>query len=350
MKREIVKKSNGRRNASGKRNLCLAAGTAALVFVLIQSYPAFAEVEYDSSINYYQGGQYVSIDSDGSDDSHVSYQSFSGGVGSGWTVNNGESFGLTTGHADAANLNLGVSGQVYSTPANIHLSDARISTSVSNRLTVTPGSSGLSAGDVVALTIKIRLDGTMHAEAISWPGKGWSHAEMSAGLSVHDYAIQIDLGGDGFWSPSQASFGASCELEAYDVSMPHWQYSYSSNWSESWRTESNISAETYHSNSGSTNELGESFHYQAGRSFDTGELTLIFEAIVGHTLDFDANMFLYIDANNDAMTWADFNNTFAFDVTSAVDGLSLNWAVVPEPASLSLLAAGGLALLRRRSK
>lgn len=347
-KEDVVKKSKGRNSASGMRNTGLVAGMLAVVLVL--SYPAFAEAEYDSSINYYQDGKYVSVESDDSDDSHVSYQSFSGGVGSGWTVNNGESFALTTGRANAANLNLGVSGQVYSTPANTHFSDARISTSVLNRLTITPGSSGLSVGDVTTLAITLRLDGSMHAEAISWPGKGWSHAEMRAGLSVHDYAIQIDLGGDGFWSPSQASFGASCELEAYDVYMPIWQHSYSSNWSESWRTESNISDGTYHSNSGSTNELGESFHYQAGRSFNTGELTLIFEAIVGHTLDFEADMYLYMDANNDAMTWADFNNTFAFDVTSTVDGLGLNWAVVPEPASLSLLAAGGLALLRRRSK
>lgn len=342
--------SKGQSRASKIRGMCGVTGVVSVALVLVLSYPAIAGVYYDSSINYYKDGAYVSTESDGSDDSHVSYQSFSGGVWSGWSIANGESFGLTSGHADAANLSMGVKAQVISTPANSHFSDARISTEVSNRLTISPGSSGLALGDVTTLTIKLRLDGSLHTEATSYPSKGWSHAEMDAGLSVHDYAIQIDLGDDGFWSPSQASFGASAELESYDVYMPVWGYSYSSNWDKDWRMSSNISDEVGYSNSDGTTQLGDSFHYQEGLSFNSGELFLTFEAIVGHTLDFDADMYLYINANNDAMTWADFNNTFAFDVTSTVDGLNLNWEVVPEPASLSLLAMGGLALLRRRNQ
>lgn len=314
--------------------------------LLILSLPAVAGVEYDSSINYYQDGGYISVEADGTDDSHISYQSFSGGVGSGWSVTNGESFGLTSGHANAANRNMGVSAQVYSTPANSHFSDARISTEVSNRLTVSPGTSGLVEGDIATLAITIRLDGSLHGEATSWPGKGWSHAGMSAGLEVHDYAIQIDTG-EGFWSPSQASFGASSEIEASDVSMPHWQYSYSADWSEYWRTQSNISSEDSYNNSWTTHETSESFHYQAGDHFDTGELTLLFEAIVGHTLDFDATLDLYVNANNDAIAWADFNNTFAFDVSSSVNGLNLDWEVVPEPATMMLLCLGGLFIRRK---
>jgi hypothetical protein len=336
-----------RSNIFTTRSLFRVAGTA-IIILLAVSFPAVAGVYYDSSINYYQDGAYVSVKSDGSDDSHISYQSFSGGVGSGWSIVNGESFGLTSGYADAANLSMGIKAQVISSPANSHLSDARISTEVSNRLTILPGSSGLAPGDVTTLTLKIKLDGSLHTEATSWPLKGWSHAEMDAGLIVHDYAIQEDLGGDGFWSPPQLSFGASCELESYDVYMPTNNHTYSSNWDKYWRFDTNLGANDSYSNSGGITQLGESFHYQEGFHFNTGELTLVFEAIVGHTLDFDANMYFYIDANNDAMTWADFNNTFAFNVTSAVDGLSLNWEVVPEPASLSLLAMGGLALLRSR--
>ena len=329
--------------------MCGVMGVVSLALVLGLSFPAVAGVYYDSSVNYYQDGAYVSVESDGSDDSNVSYQSFSGGVWSGWSIRNGESFGLTSGHADAATLSMGAKAQVISSPANNHLSDARISTEVSNRLTISPGSSGLAMGDVTTLTIKLRLDGSLHTEATSHPAKGWSHAEMNAGLSVIDKAIQIDTG-EGFYTPRQASFGASCELESYDVFMPYWGYSYASNWEKSWQIDSNISEGDSYGNSNGITQLGDSFHYQEGLSFDSGELTLTFEAIVGHTLDFDANMFLYIDAANDAMTWADFNNTFAFDVTSSVDGLNLNWEVVPEPASLSLLAMGGLALLRRRNK
>ena len=261
-------------------------------------------------------------------------------------MTNGESFGMTSGYADAANLKLGVKAQMISTPMNNHLSDARISTEASNRLLVTPGTSGLAEGDKTTLAIKVRLDGSLHGEATSWPGKGWSHAEMSAGLNVHDYSIQIDTG-EGFYSPSQAFFGASCELEAYDVSFPHWGYSYAANWSEFWRTGSNISDEDSHQNSWSVTELGESFHYQAGDHFDTGELTLLFEATVGHTLDFDADLYLYIDADHDALTWADFGNTFAFDVTPMTSGVGLNWQVVPEPATMLLLCVGGLFIRRK---
>ncbi|MBE0537233.1 MAG: PEP-CTERM sorting domain-containing protein [Phycisphaerae bacterium] len=343
MKSAYVKR-NGRREGFGVRGVCLAA--AAVLALLLQSSPAAAGVAYYSSINYYQDGAYVSKDAGDTADAHVHYQSFSGGVGSGWSIANGESFGLTTAHADAANLKMGVSAHVYSTPANTHLSDARISTEVSNRVTVSPGSSGLALGDTTTLTIKIRLDGSMHAEATSWPGKGWSHAEMDAGLSVHDYAIQIDTG-EGWWSPALASFGASSELEAYDVSKPHWQYSYYGFWDESWDTASNIDTGHSHRAWGEREELSESFHYQEGRHFDTGMLTLEFEAIVGHTLDFEGFLSLYIDAANDSKTWADFDNTLAFAVTAA-DGVRLDWEIVPEPGTLSLLTTGALMLLRRR--
>ena len=172
------------------KSICLTA----ILAMLIQVVPAFAEVNYDSSINFYKGGAYDYIDSDGTDDSYVSYQSFSGGVGTGWTLANGESIGFTHGYADAGSLKQGVFAQMISSPNNNHLSDARISTDASNRLTVLSGNSGLAEGDTTILTLKIRLDGTLHTEATSCPGKGWAHAEMSGGLTVRDYALKIDTG------------------------------------------------------------------------------------------------------------------------------------------------------------
>ncbi len=324
------------------KSICLMA----MVALLILASPAKADVSYDSSINFYKDGAYDSIESDGTDDSHVSYQSFSGGVGTGWSLVNGESFGFTHGYADAGSLKQGVSAQVISSPNNYHFSDARISTEATNRLTVLPGTSGLAEGDTTILTLKIRVDGVLHTEATSYPGKGWAHAEMDAGLTVRDYAIQIDTG-EGMWTPSQASFGASCELESYDVSFPHWGYNYSSNWEKSWRYDSNIDAGHSYRLSDGVTHIGDSFHYQEGLSFDTGMITLTFEAIVGHTLDFESDMYLYVDANNDAMSYADFGNTFAFDVTAA-NGVALQWQVVPEPATILLLGAASLFIRRKR--
>jgi hypothetical protein len=338
-KGSTMKRQSGRFTG---RSVCLLVISA----LLVQTAQVMAEVSYDSSINFYKNGSYNYIDSEGSDDSSIRYQSFSGGIGSGWTLANGESIGFTHAYADAGSLRQGVYAQAISTANNNRLADAKISTTASNRLTVLSGSSGLAEGASTILTLKIRLDGSMHTEATSYPGKGWAHAEMDAGLSVRDYAIQIDTG-EGMWTPRQASFGASCELESYDVYMPFWKHSYSSNWDKSWSYSSNIDAGDSYRYSDGVSYTSESFHYQEGLSFDTGVITLAFEAIVGHTLDFESNMYLYVDAANDAMAWADFANTFAFDVLSA-DGVALQWQTIPEPATILLLGAACL-FLRRKS-
>jgi hypothetical protein len=328
------------------RNTWIAAGIAVLT-LLVPSSRALAGADYYGYINYYQGGAMVSADFDGSDESSVSYQSASGGVGTGWSISAGESIAFAGGHADAANHNLGIYAQVISTPENNTFSDAMITTEVSNRLTVLPGSSGLSLGDLTRLTLRVRVDGSLHTEATSYPKKGWASAQVDADLAVHDYQIQIGGGEDGYWSPPQASFGASCSLDSSDVYKPVWNYSYASNWDKSWSIDSNISERDSYSNSGKTTETGDSFHYQQGLSLDTGELSVTLEAIVGHTLDFDASLYVYANANNNGMSWADFDNTMVFDVTSA-DGASLNWAIAPEPATLLLLGMGGLLLSRKK--
>ena len=175
----------------------------ALVFV---SLPAMAGVEFDSSINYYQGGGYQSIEADGSDDSHISYQSFSGGPWTGWTVTNGESFGMTSGYADAANLKLGDKAQMISTPMNNHLSDARISTDASNRLTGYAGNIGSCRwrhhhpGDQSPTGRFAARRGDLLA------GKGLVSRRDERGLNADDYSIQIDTG-ESVYSPSEAFWG-----------------------------------------------------------------------------------------------------------------------------------------------
>jgi hypothetical protein len=129
--------------------------------------------------------------------------------------------------------------------------------------------------------------------------------------------------------------------------MPFWKHSYSYNSDKYWTYSSNIDEGNSYRDPGGDSYFDESFHYQESLSFDTGVITLAFEAIVGHTLDFESNMYLYVNAANDAMAWADFGNTFAFDVFSA-DGVALQWQTIPEPATILLLGAACL-FLRRKS-
>lgn len=332
---------------------CLLTGVAALAILLGQSSQVFGYSEYYAYGNYYGVNNSVRYESDDSDDAYVHYNSHAGGN----VVTIDRSYATISGRADAANLNLGIHGSATSLPTNSSFTDTYMYTKASNRFTVSPGTSGLANGDVTTLQLKIRLDGTLHAEATSWPGKGWAHADMDASLAIHDYSIQDCLDGDGCWSPTQASFGASSEIEAYDVYSPYWGYSYYGYWGDDWQTSSNVSPYDSYHDLGEHEEHDESFHYEEGHSFDTGVLTLEFEAIVGHTLDLDAFLDVYVNANHDGKAWADFANSLAFGVTPTIAGTQIDWEIgspqtqpVPLPGALPLLGSGllGLIGLRRR--
>lgn len=321
-------------------------GAAALAFVLGQGSQAFGSAAYNAWGNYNDGD----YSSDGEADSYVHYTS--NVAGDYFVIENGKSFAWSAGSADAANLNLRASAKAFSTPTNTVFTDSWMETEAANRFMVLPGTSGLKIGDTTTLQLKIRLDGTLHGEATSYPGAGWAHAEMSAGLRIYDYSIEEC--GEGCWSPAQASFGASSELEAYDVNADYWGYSYAAYWEESWKTSSNISDYASHSDSWGETQNGDAMHYEAGHYFDTGMLTLEFEAIVGNPLDIEAYIYTYVNANQDAEALADFANTFAFGVTPTVDGAKIDWETspqaVPLPGALPLLGTGLLWLfgLRRR--
>jgi hypothetical protein len=329
------------------KRTCFVTSAAALVILLGQSSQAFGYAEYYAWGNY-NSGDYRSSDSD---DSYVHYQS--NVAGDYFVIEAGKSFAWSSGYADSASMDLGAKGHALSTPTNNFFTNSYMSSEASNRFRVMPGTSGLEIGDVTTLQLNIRLDGSLHAEATSYPGAGWAHAGMSAGLSIHDYSIQ-ECEGEECYSPRQASFGASGEVEAYDVYAPYWGYSYASSWEESWDTSSNSSDEVSHRASGGTTEYGDSFHYEEGFYFDTGTLTLEFKAIVGNPLDIEAYISTYVDANQDAEAWADFSNTLALGLTPTVAGTQIQWNVgpqaVPLPGALPLLGSGllGLIGLRRR--
>ncbi len=314
-------------------------GLAFLLILLCQTNQVFGSADYRTYGSYnptpgYEPGNFSSSDSSGA------YISYSRPVGDMLTIGEGKSYSTASGYADARNLKLGVSAWAISRPGNGTFTDAFMNTGASNRFTVLPGTSGLSTGDTTTLQLSIRLDGALFADARSWPGSGWAHADMSAGLSIYDYGISVS-NGEGWSSPKLASFGASSKLEASNVYKPYWGYSYSSPWEESWATESNISSRSSHSNSSENRELGEGMYYKANHHFDTGLLTLSFEAIVGHTLDVEAFLNTYVNANNEGEALADFDNTFAFGVTPTTNGLLVDWETGPQPVPLP----GGLLLL-----
>jgi hypothetical protein len=323
----------------------------ALTILLGQNSTVFGSAEYDTWGSYYeQAGGLLDYDVSVSNPSYVRRDPPHAGPWTAVVIPNGNSYSQTYGYADASNLAMGVNAWAKSTQNNSHFTDARMITSASNRFTVNRGTSGLVDGDITTLILNVRLDGTLHAGASQWPEMGWAYADIRADLEIHDYNIQVDTG-EGFISPAQASFGASAEIEAYDVNFNYWNYTFSSDWEESWRAESNISPDIYHSDSWDTRAYDFNGY---SHSLNTGNMTIAFEAIVGHTLDLDAALYAYVSANNGGEAWSDFNNTFAFDVEAAEAGVKLDWEIartaIPVPGALPLLASGLLGLLgfRRR--
>jgi hypothetical protein len=327
-------------------------GVAALIILLCPGTLVFgSEAYYSTYGDYnptlgYEPGYFSSSESSGT------YVSFSRPVGDILSIGSGKSYSTAYGYADARNLKLGVSTWAISLEGNTTFTDAFLKTGVSNRFTVSPGTSGLSIGDTTTLSLSICLDGLLIGKARSWPGFGFAHADMSAGLSIYDYGISQNYG-EGRSTSELASFGAYGMFEASDISKPTWGYSYDSSWEESWGTESNSGDGSFHSNSDDKIAYDEGMYFaNGGHSFDTGPLTLTFDAIVGHSLDLDAFLYAYVSANFEGEARSDFGNTFAFDVTPTVDGLLIDWETgpqpVPAPGGLVLFGSGLLSLLGLR--
>lgn len=337
------------------------AGAAALLILLCQSAQVFGYAEY------YTYGDYNPTSSSNPGyyreyNDSAARVSFSRPVGDMLSIGDNKSYATSSGYADAGKLRMGISASAVSRPQNNYFTSSYIATTATNRATILPGTSGLSAGDTTRLQLTMKLDGTLGADARSYPGKGWVHAEFDAGFAISDSSVTICGPGEvGCWSPQLAFFGASGEAEAYDVYGPGWGYNYSNHWSESWSYGSNITPETSHDLAGGTKEQGVGMYYDWGRSFDTGYLTLVFEAIVGHTLDIESYLEAYVDANNDAESFADFDKTLAFGLTPT-NGVVLGWEIgnpvppaenavppgpeaVPEPSSMLLVGAGLVSLL-----
>jgi len=344
-----------------------------LVFFLSQGALVLASgsqspgADYRSYSNYNdQTNGFVGYsDNDANPDSVRKDPAFAGGDWTALTLGNGYSYSQAYGYADAGDLAMGVTAWAKSTPHNNRFTDTYINTAAHNRFTVSADPlSGLENGDTATLNLKVRVDGSLFAAASQYPYPGWAHSEINADLSIRDYGLS---------NPAEersytvlASFGASAEIEAYDVYEPYWGYGFSSGWEERWATQSNIQDEDSHSDDWNTNAWDSNgySHYM-----DTGWLTIAFEVIVGNLIDVDASLYTYVNANNNGEAWAKFDNTFAFDVRPETEGVNIVWealgsprvpwdtepdpnAVVPEPGTLSLLVSGLICLagFSRRSR
>lgn len=261
------------------------------------------------------------------------------------SLENGEGYSATSGRADASNLHLGSYTSAISTPDN-YRADSRMYTKASNRFTVSPGTSGLSNGDAVTLELSVSLDGSLYAAGTPHPGTSdGAQADVTAGLAIFDgYSNQI------------VDFDAAGQMWGITAwLMSTGKFIFSSGWTESWQANSNISSGISHTDSGRYSDYGGGEH-AASHFFDTGLLDLQFEAIVGQTLDVDFFLNIQVYAGGDMQARSDFNNTFAFGLSSTVEGAQIDWEIppqaqpVPLPGGLMLLGSGllGLLGLRRR--
>ncbi|MCM2286496.1 MAG: PEP-CTERM sorting domain-containing protein [Desulfobacula sp.] len=344
-----------------------------LVFFLSQSALVLASGSQSPGADYRSYGNYndqaigfVGYNGNSSDpDSVRKDPAFAGGAWTALTLGNGYSYSQAYGYADAGDLAMGVTAWAKSTPNNNRFTEAYINTGAHNRFTVSADpSSELENGDTAVLNLKVRVDGTLFAAASQYPYPGWAHSEINADLSIRDYGLPVPADERSY--TQLASFGASAEIEAYDVYAPYWGYGFSSGGEEYWATESNMQDMDDDSNEWNTHDWDSNgySHYM-----DTGWLTIAFEVIVGNLIDVDASLYTYANAENDGEAWARFGNTFAFDVRPETEGVNIVWetlgsprvpwdtepdpnAVVPEPGTLSLLVSGLICLagFSRRSR
>ena len=344
-----------RRNRSAAR--VRAGMTAVAPAVLATALTAYAGVDYRTWGNYRQSGASQGYDVSDSDTTNLLYSTSPAytGLPMGFSLLAGDSYAASSVHAGVDDLKLGMSAWAVSTRQNTSLADAMVTASAANRITVGAGNSGLAQGDLTRLRLTVRLDGRLYADGTSWsPGgaNGEGTGELRANLTIRDPALRTDTG-EGWVVSTLASVGASAQIEAYDVYAPYWNYSYYDSWQEDWSYRSNVVASTTHSDGADRKETGEGVAYWTAHTLDTGLLRVEFDALVGDTLEISADLYTYVTAHGAGQASAEFGSTFAFSVTPAGDPVALAWEVpvtpvVPEPASLALLAAGGIALLGRR--
>jgi hypothetical protein len=205
-----------------------------------------------------------------------------------------------SGHAEAKYLRVGgettASAFLQRNPPAVRAAET---ISIKNRFTVLPGTTSKTTNDTAQLTISFRLEGTLNAYYNA-------HSQMSGNITV--------TGG---------SQGTAVSASGYAnlLTGPIFTNSGSMTGSRSLSYSTNAGANHNESDNVSTSLYG----------FDTGLLTLNFNALVGTTYDVNLSLVLLSEANGDGNEGASitrFTNGLSASIDST-DGTFLSWLIAP---------------------
>lgn len=228
---------------------------------------------------------------------------------------------------------------------------------------VQPGSSGLSAGAPVTLTVQVRWDGTLGASfnALGGPSGYDMRSQVAGfvGMGIADIDADPEGGGAPQWRIAGViDSGLSTALCSDPAACGGTTYAYTHRTSNLDLSEFVLGSQSWSWSGGSFSDTvvpGADGAASASLSVDTGMLSFSFLTAVGNHLvitGFSEVDMMCIGSGGRCATWGDFGHTFQAALIPEVPGVVIEGlAPVPEPGTPMLLAAGlaALWLVRRRA-
>ncbi len=221
---------------------------------------------------------------------------------------------------------------------------ANITSSFSNTFTVGAGTSGLSVGNPVTLSITFSLNGFTEVEGSRYNSNG-SNNNYSSWVDVMSrfriWDPTIEVCGEGCWNPYLIDFDVSLNhQEGANYGYIYNQHSW--NWSvDTWNSATNSYDtpfsdshldwwELNHNQYGICYDSPESEIGCGERLFDTGMLFLSINTYVGAELYYHGSLNVFSQARgNNTLAIGDFLNTFGGSITADVEGIELSFLIGP---------------------